>query len=108
MVFERWVKFPRNYVFPEWANFFLKKLFFRKGGIYFFGRLKNFHLLRVHYPWCHCFLCLSVTVEKITIWWIALFTFCRTDFGMRHYVDRENLQGMKVPLSNAVEQYKSI
>ena len=26
----------------------------------------NFYLLRVQYPWCHCFLCLSAAVEKST------------------------------------------
>ena len=32
----------------------------------------TFHLLRVQYLWCDCFLCFSAAGEKITIQWIAL------------------------------------
>ena len=38
----------------------------------------TFYPWRVQYPWCHCFLCLSVAVQKITIRWIALSIFRTT------------------------------
>ena len=41
-----------------------------------------FDLLLIQYTWFLCFLCVSEAVEKITIQWIALFTF-RTNGGAR-------------------------
>ena len=40
---------------------------------------RDIELLRVQYPWCHCFLSLFAAFEKITIRWLALSTFRATD-----------------------------
>ena len=41
----------------------------------------TFYVFRVHYLWCHCFLCLGEAVEKIAIRWIV--PSMRAPFGKR-------------------------